>query len=431
MQVSVEALELPLERKVNIAIPADWIVLEVDKRIRDRAKDYCPPGFRPGKVPFKIVQKRFAPQVMADYINEVLPHWLNDAFNAKELKVVGLISIALDPYDHNGDYEFSVTAELHPEIPISAYEGLPIEVSESKITEHHIQQQLQDIAVKNAEFVETDKISGDHQRIALQYRTAANPDAEYSPEIFYFTGLSPHMHEFDNALQGIGAGDQIKVQVDPLSLYEGAKQRDDWKQEMLILIKTVERSEDNIIIDDALAEKLGIKEGGLEKLTHQVKIDLERHMENWIFQINREQIKNALTKRNAKSGQVILPRCLYLKTSFYDKWLILDNHESSSLDEGQIEHNKKETLYYLIVNHLQETQSYADYTYEEFREYIQPEASRYDDPEAYIENAYSNRSMRHQIISHMREKIAVGKIIETANSKNKFLEYDPRFSIGI
>ena len=78
-----------LERRVTISLPKDAVQKEVDSRIRQLAKNVRMPGFRPGKVPLKMVAQQYGPQVRSDVIADAVQTRFNDAVRAQNLRVAG------------------------------------------------------------------------------------------------------------------------------------------------------------------------------------------------------------------------------------------------------------------------------------------------------------------------------------------------------
>ena len=88
MQTSLETLG-QLERRLNVAVPLAAIESEVAKRLARLAKNVKVPGFRPGKVPMKMVAQQYGPQVRSDVISDTVQATFNDAIRDQNLRVAG------------------------------------------------------------------------------------------------------------------------------------------------------------------------------------------------------------------------------------------------------------------------------------------------------------------------------------------------------
>jgi trigger factor len=88
MQTTLETLG-QLERRLNVAVPLEQIDGEVHKRLARLAKTVKIAGFRPGKVPLKMVAQQYGPQVRSDVISDTVQASLNDAIREQNLRVAG------------------------------------------------------------------------------------------------------------------------------------------------------------------------------------------------------------------------------------------------------------------------------------------------------------------------------------------------------
>ncbi len=423
MQVSVEKLDTPLEHKVNISIPPDWIDSEVDKQVQEHAVNARLPGFRPGKIPFKVMVQRYGPGLSSEIIQGKIATWIMDAFEVRELKVAGFTSLDFNLHRRGSVYEFSVTVEVRPEIPDSAYENLTVVVSESEIKEKHVQKTLRKIAVEHAEYAEMPVSSGQGERITLQYRPAELADDVLSSKVFYFSGLHSNLKEFDKTLEGVRSGDRIEIEFDPDSLFTGSVPREEAKRSLLVLIHKVEKFKEEPQVNDALAEKLGVEEGGLEELKKQVAAELERDLKEAMEELNRTSVQDALHERNERTGEIIIPRCLYFNEGeMFGHFPVLN--EGSMPDPDVIENRKKNALFALVHQHVYVQHYGTETDREQLKEFVSQDAQRYNDPDEFLEYALNNEHAYQRVQMAFRQKKAMEKIMETANSTTRHIDAD-------
>lgn len=105
-----------LERRVTISLPKDAVQKEVDSRIRQLAKNVRMPGFRPGKVPLKMVTQQYSGQVEAEVLSDKVGKEFFDISRSENLRVAGQPSFAPKSDATEGDYAFDATFEVYPEI---------------------------------------------------------------------------------------------------------------------------------------------------------------------------------------------------------------------------------------------------------------------------------------------------------------------------
>ncbi|RZV55950.1 MAG: trigger factor, partial [Pseudomonadales bacterium] len=134
MQVSVETLS-SLERKLTLAIPADEIDSEVQKRVIDTAKKVRLDGFRPGKVPRKVVQQRFGDALRAEVVGEVANQSFQQAVTQESLTPVGTPKIDFTRNETGADLEVVATFEVFPEIELADPSNLKVEKFNASVTD--------------------------------------------------------------------------------------------------------------------------------------------------------------------------------------------------------------------------------------------------------------------------------------------------------
>src|SRR5512135_1973866 len=119
MQTTLETTG-QLERRLNLAVPLADIETEIGKRLARLARNVKVPGFRPGKVPLKMVAQQYGPQVRSDVISEKVQSSFADAVREQNLRVAGYPRIEPRRGDAaaSGALEFSAVFEIYPEIRI-------------------------------------------------------------------------------------------------------------------------------------------------------------------------------------------------------------------------------------------------------------------------------------------------------------------------
>jgi len=126
MQTSLENLGT-LERRLNMAVPVEEIEKQIGERLKKLSRNLRMAGFRPGKVPMKLVAQQYGPQVRSEVIGDAVEKAFSDAVREQNLKVAGYPRI--EPKSGEADaknIEFSATFEIYPEVVLG-------DISQSKI----------------------------------------------------------------------------------------------------------------------------------------------------------------------------------------------------------------------------------------------------------------------------------------------------------
>lgn len=139
----------PCSRTVTITVPADRIKQHLDEIYASAAKQVRIPGFRPGKVPRKMLEKRFGPGILAEAKEQIVNRCVSEALRERKLPVVG--RIAVDDYEQlviAGDQPLQLTVkfDVRPEFQLKDVKGIEAPAYEPEATDQDLDGALQEIA---------------------------------------------------------------------------------------------------------------------------------------------------------------------------------------------------------------------------------------------------------------------------------------------
>ena len=117
MQVSIETTS-GLERRLTVGVPAAQVDSEVDSRLQKAAQNVRLPGFRPGKVPMKVMRQRYGAGVRQEVLGEVMSRSFQEAVVQEKLRPAGQPSIEPRSLEAGRDLEYVATFEVFPEVEV-------------------------------------------------------------------------------------------------------------------------------------------------------------------------------------------------------------------------------------------------------------------------------------------------------------------------
>jgi trigger factor len=129
MQVSVETTQ-GLERRLTISVPAEKVDVEVKNRLRQMSKTQRINGFRPGKVPPSVIQKRYGKSVRQEVAGEIMQRNFVDAIVAEKINPAGRPSFVAKSNEDGKPLEFEATFEVYPEVELKDLEKIEKEKRE-------------------------------------------------------------------------------------------------------------------------------------------------------------------------------------------------------------------------------------------------------------------------------------------------------------
>src|SRR5689334_6009064 len=126
MQATIEKVS-NLERRLNVTLPTQEIEAEVESRLKRLARNVRMHGFRPGKVPFRLVQQQYGGQVRQEVLGDALQKTFGEAIRSQNLRVAGYPRFEPKTGEGEDKVEFSATFEVYPDVELGDISGAVIE----------------------------------------------------------------------------------------------------------------------------------------------------------------------------------------------------------------------------------------------------------------------------------------------------------------
>jgi len=142
MQVSIETTS-GLERRLTVGVPAARVEDEVNNRLQKAAKTVRLDGFRPGKVPMRVVRQRFGAGVRQEVLGEVMSQSFYEAVNQENLRPAGQPSIEPKMLEEGKDIEFIATFEVFPDIEPVEMDGFEVARPSAEVTDADVDNMIE------------------------------------------------------------------------------------------------------------------------------------------------------------------------------------------------------------------------------------------------------------------------------------------------
>jgi trigger factor len=288
-----------LERRFTMAIPVDRINSETETRIKRLARTVKMQGFRPGKVPLKMVASTYGPQVRSEVLTDEVNKSFGEVVDANQLRVAGYPRI--EPLANPADttkFEFVATFEVFPEIAFGDLSTMAVERPVVEIGEADIDRTIETLRKQRVRYEAKDGASADGDRLIVDFKGVIDGVEFQGGSASDFTmvlGERRMLPEFETAAHGLKKGDSKTFDLTFPADYFGKDVAGKTAQ-FTLTAKDVAAA---ILptVDTEFVKAFGVPSGDVAELRKEVKSNLELERKRRVFQAVREQVFKALRQQ--------------------------------------------------------------------------------------------------------------------------------------
>ncbi|MCB1856170.1 MAG: trigger factor [Halieaceae bacterium] len=429
MQVSIETTS-GLERRLTVGVPAERIESEVDSRLQKAAGNVRLPGFRPGKVPMKVMRQRFGAGVRQEVLGEVMSQTFQEAVVQEKLRPAGQPSIEARSLEAGKDLEYVATFEVFPEVDVVEIKGFDIEQPVAEVTDADVDNIIEVFRKQQGSWqtVEREAREGDKVNInytgtrdgeAFEGGSAENSDLEL--------GSGRMIPGFEDGIVGMQAGQEKTLQLNFPEDYH----KEDLQGVAVEFAVAVNAVQEMVPapLDETLFAKYGVEEGGLDTFRSEVRQNMARELKNAVQGKVKQQVMDTLLEahESLEVPQALVSREIdAMRGQMFQQFggaAGKDLDLKSLLPDDMFKDNAERRVKLGLV--LAELVSKLDLKADgaKVREAVEELASTYQDPEEVVNYYYSNQEQLAAIESRVLEDQMVAKLLENANIVEKQCSY--------
>ena len=307
MQANLETLS-SLERRLSVTLPLDKVNSEVESRLKRLARTVKLHGFRPGKVPMKIVEQQFGGQVRQEVLGDAVQQSFGEAVKEKNLRVAGYPRIEVRPGDAPADkFEYVATFEVYPEVTIGALAQVKIERPVVNINHAEVDKTIDILRKQRTHYHVVDRGAQSGDQVRMDYRgTLAGEafDGGTGADQNALLGSGQLLADFERNLIGMKAAESREFDVHFPDEYHGKEVAG---KDARFAVQVKEVREPHVPeADAAFARSLGVTDGDLSKMRADVKANLEREVKRRA----ETRVKDQVMKSLLDATRVEVPRAL-------------------------------------------------------------------------------------------------------------------------
>jgi trigger factor len=291
MEVTVETAGL--ERRMRVQLPEDRVSSEVQRRLQDLSKQARIPGFRPGKVPMKVIQQRYGRQVRDEVVGDLLQSSFYDALVQEKLRPAGSPSIERDAAGDGLTY--TATFDVYPEVQLPPLETLRIRRPVAAVGDADVDGMIETLRRQRRTWSEVERAATASDRVVVDFEgfmdgaPLENAKGEDFPLELDAGRMIPG---FEDGLVGAQAGESRTLELSfPEAYHAGELAGRPVRFEV-----TVKKVEEPGLpeVDEAFAASFGVTEGGADALRREVRSNMQRELEQVLQNLTKQRTMDAL-----------------------------------------------------------------------------------------------------------------------------------------
>lgn len=213
MKTAVEKLSAT-RVKLNVEVPFEELKPAIDQAAKKIAKDVQLPGFRKGKVPTSLIEKRFGkPAIIQEAVNDALPGYYQQAAAEAELKPAGRPEVDVKEVpgldgSEEGNLVFVIEQDVRPEIELPTFSDLEIEIEEPVVDDDAVEMRLTALRERFGTLKGVDRPAEDGDFVSIDMVAKIEDEQIDTVEgVSYNIGEGNMLDGLDEALIGLSAGE--------------------------------------------------------------------------------------------------------------------------------------------------------------------------------------------------------------------------------
>lgn len=422
MQVTVEAGE-GLARRMTVELPADDVEQQVDQKLREVARQARLPGFRPGKVPMRVLRQRFGESVRGEVLGDMVQSTFPQAVAEQELRLAGQPQIEPDIDAESGRYAYVARFEVLPEIDLHDLTGKRIARPVAEVADADVDRMIERLREQRRTFedVERPAQSGDRLTISFTGSIDGEPFEGGSGEHRQLVlGSGTFIPGFEEQLEGASAGDERVVEVTFPEDYQNSELAGRAAQFQVSVEAVAEPHLPDLDADFMTA--FGIEDGDFERFRADVRANMERELKQRIQSNVKSQVMDALLEANP----VDLPAALINEEIQSLKQQTLQSAGGVDIDlpnELFAESAARRVKLGLVVAEVVKRYELKP-SEERVRELVEELAATYERPEDFIRYHYADQQRLAAVESLAVEELVVERMLETAEVEEESSSFD-------
>ena len=296
MQVSVETLE-GLKRRMTVELPVEQVNEIVDNKLRSMAREVRLDGFRPGKVPLKVIRKRFGVHARQEAYGELIQNSYYEALVEQKLHAVG--DPAIDIKDEDDAFIYVAEFEVVPEVTISDLGDAELKRPVAELLDSDVDGMIEKLRQQRVTWNKVERAAQDGDQLMISFVGKIDDEvfeggsAENVPLVL---GSGSMIDGFEQGLLGASEGDERSVET----TFPEDYQAQHLAGKAAVFDITVNEVDEPVLpeIDEDFAKAMGVEDGSIDALTKEIRGNMQRELDAKVKTRTKESVMDLLLDKH-------------------------------------------------------------------------------------------------------------------------------------
>lgn len=417
-----------LERRIDMTVPLADIEKEAAQRLKKIARTAKQPGFRPGKVPFKLVEQQYGFQARNEAIGEAVEKAFDNAVREQNLRVAGQPHIEPKESSDTAQMIFSAVFEIYPEVKLNALSGQSIERPQIEVGEAEMDKTIEVLRKQRTTYHPAERAAENGDNVTIDFTGRLNGEifqGGQASDYAVVLGEGRMLPDFEQAIIGLKPGEQRTFDLTFPEDYQvmtlaGKQVTFD------VALKGVSAPQ-LPQVDADFARALGIEDGDLEKMRSEIRTNLENEVKKRV----RARVKEQAMQAVFDAHPIDVPKALIEQESAVMAESARQDLVMRGVDVKNVpveaawftsQAERRVKLGLIIAEMVKANDLHAKP--EQIRELIDEQAQSYEQPEEVVRWYYSQPQRLAQVEALAIEENVVNWVLGNAATTDKAISFD-------
>ena len=413
-----------LKKEIRISVPLSAIEDQKTRRFTHIAKTAKLPGFRPGKVPDKIIHQKYGDKVIQEVLSDLLDSTYIESIREKNLKPAGPPEVKIDEFVDGQDFAYTATIEVYPEFKLKGLEKISVEKPKVEISQKDINAMIENLQKQRGTWNPVERPSEKDDQLLVDFEGKIDGkvfEGGVAKDFVITLGNGQMLPEFDEALLNVTVNQDKEIKL----TFPGNYHKEELANKKAVFSVSVKEIKELKMaeIDETFVRSFGVESGDAKGLIDEVKTSMEKELK---AKINDEIRQNLMVYLREKNSIEIPEVMVHQEAHALQKdWMsqagIKKVEEAPELKNFE-KIAKERVQLGLLVNELVRVQE-IKVDQDRVKIKLEEVTNRYPKPEEIRKMYEQTPQLMDQIRSAVIEDLVIDWLMERTEFQNKEVEF--------